>query len=281
MMCEKCGYFYNITKDIRESQLQGGSINTIINSAIDKYIKTKDLTASDVIDIKEDDILNNDQFNNMLNKRDKASLLKKIKSLNKSSFGENKTTKAVFNDFNRYLSMPEYSITVTPSVLKKVSPAMIKSSSLWRQLDSNEQLEFTKFLKAIDGSYDTEALVSHSSIPLEHQASQSQHASHDTKTAYYICRFCNNYKRIVPGEVIHQERYNASSESTQTTATFEDFSFAKYDNTLMRTRNYICKNPNCDSHRVTDTKEAIMTKNNQGILVYVCVVCDAYWTNSY
>lgn len=98
-----------------------------------------------------------------------------------------------------------------------------------------------------------------------------------TNVAYFICKYCKNFKPIKPGTKIYSKNY-ASNNSGEN----EDYTYTIYDNTLARTRNYICKNSKCPTHKdeTNMSKEAILTKNSMDQVVYVCTVCSKHWANT-
>lgn len=93
-----------------------------------------------------------------------------------------------------------------------------------------------------------------------------------SNTAYFICRFCKNYRKIEPGTLIHSKTFN-----TSTTNEGEDYTFAHLDPTLARTKNYVCKNADCDTHKNILLREAALTKNSMDQIVYVCIACSTHW----
>lgn len=93
--------------------------------------------------------------------------------------------------------------------------------------------------------------------------------------AYFICKSCQNTKPIEPGTVIYSRSFG-----TNTTVEAVDYTYTIYDNTLPRTRNYICKNSKCESHKNDDVREAVITKNNIEQIVYVCTNCVTSWIQS-
>lgn len=94
-------------------------------------------------------------------------------------------------------------------------------------------------------------------------------------TGYFICKYCKNYQKIKPGTLIYSKNYIESSQ-TET----EDYTYLMYDQTLVRTKNYICKNSQCDTHKNIQNKEAALTKNAEDQVVYICTVCNTNWINS-
>lgn len=93
--------------------------------------------------------------------------------------------------------------------------------------------------------------------------------------AYFICKFCKNYKPIKPGTLIYSKNYNTSSSSD-----VDDYTYAIYDQTLPRSRQYICKNDNCETHKNDSIKEAVITKNATEQVVYICTICSTSWINA-
>ena len=95
-----------------------------------------------------------------------------------------------------------------------------------------------------------------------------------TNKAYFVCRFCKNYKQIKPRTLIYSKNLNTSNIME-----VDDYTYAIHDHTLARTKNYICKNSKCETHKNSSIKEAVLTKNSIDQLVYVCVVCSTWWIN--
>lgn len=92
--------------------------------------------------------------------------------------------------------------------------------------------------------------------------------------AYFICKYCRHSKQIKPGTIIYSKSY-----SNDGSMEIEDYTYAIYDQTLPRTRNYICKNPDCESHKNSSDKEAVLTKNATDQIVYICTMCSSNWVN--
>jgi hypothetical protein len=95
-----------------------------------------------------------------------------------------------------------------------------------------------------------------------------------SNVAYFICKFCKNHKPIKPGTFIYSKNYSTTTVET------EDYTYAIYDQTLARTRNYICPNSECPTHKDNSGKEAVITKNSTEQVVYVCTVCSTDWINA-
>jgi hypothetical protein len=94
--------------------------------------------------------------------------------------------------------------------------------------------------------------------------------------AYFICKQCKTPKQIPPGTVIYTKNYGSIAEDIETT----DYSHVVDDCTLARTRTYICKNTKCPTHKAPETREACLTKDSKGLLIYICTVCKVHWYNA-
>lgn len=96
-----------------------------------------------------------------------------------------------------------------------------------------------------------------------------------TNAAFFICKYCKNSKPIKPGTLIYSKNYDSINTNEE-----EDYALAINDLSLARTRNYICKNPECSTHDSTNstTKEAVLTKNKMEQIVYICTTCTTNWT---
>ncbi|AEQ60391.1 hypothetical protein [Acanthamoeba polyphaga mimivirus] len=97
----------------------------------------------------------------------------------------------------------------------------------------------------------------------------------NTNKAYFICKYCKNYRPIEAGTTIYTKNYDTTDNSD-----IENYSFYIHDHTLQRTKNYICKNKDCKTHQNDNLKEAVLAKNSADQLVYVCTACTTHWINS-
>ena len=55
----------------------------------------------------------------------------------------------------------------------------------------------------------------------------------------------------------------------------------KINKSLLRTKNYICQNPDCETHKKPKIKEAIIeyVSHDSYIVRYICTVCNCTWMN--
>lgn len=171
-----------------------------------------------------------------------------------------KTGDRLDNLFNKFLSEEE----ITENDINKINYKDIYSDERYDTMNKKNQKKFISTIKAIDKTFfvadEKETELSNSSVD-----------------AYLICRFCKNSKLIEPGTSIYSWNYDQGA-SVET----EDYAHNKmiYDYTLPRTKNYICKNLKCKTHKNDELKEAVLTKNVSEKLVYICTECNTNWINT-
>lgn len=93
--------------------------------------------------------------------------------------------------------------------------------------------------------------------------------------AFFKCTNCGYDEPIKPGmKMISKGEYGNSHKTQSYSKDFVNHSF------LPRTRRYICKNLQCESHNDLSKREAIMHRiNNTFQMRYVCVSCNTSWNN--
>lgn len=182
------------------------------------------------------------------------NITKDIKS--KQSGGKiNNALAVIFNKYNNTEKIEEKD-------LKKLKLPNILDDERFEKLNKKDQKKLMSQIKATDKTFfDEEEIEKPIKI--------------GTNVAYFICKFCKNHRLIEPGTLIYSKNYNTATIET------EDYTYACYDNTLVRTKNYICKNPNCETHQKDSLKEAVLTKNTLDQIVYVCCHCSTNWIDSY
>lgn len=93
--------------------------------------------------------------------------------------------------------------------------------------------------------------------------------------AYFICKRCKRYEPIKAGTIIYTKPYNS-----QQTDDSIDYSNYIHDVTLPRTKVYVCKNSECETHKNPKKKEAVFTKNTMDQIIYICTTCSTHWIAS-
>ncbi len=92
----------------------------------------------------------------------------------------------------------------------------------------------------------------------------------DKNIAYYRCTYCNYTEYIKPGKLI----YSKSSEYEIGQTSF-DTTNMKYNPIIPYTRNYICPNGKCISHKKPGKKEAKFFRIGEKYnTIYICMACD-------
>ena len=102
---------------------------------------------------------------------------------------------------------------------------------------------------------------------------KSKKESIKSNAAFFICKYCKNSKPIEPGTLLYSKTFSSDNQEED-----DDYSYAIHDQSLARTRNYICKNPKCETHKKPDIREAAITKKSSYQVIYVCTVCTKHWS---
>ena len=97
-----------------------------------------------------------------------------------------------------------------------------------------------------------------------------QKGGNNDKAAYFICNNCGNFEPIAPGTLILKKIVGVA-DTTVDNSILSDMIYEPY---LPRTRNYICKNKDCVSHKDHSQREAVFKRvGNTFNVVYTCVAC--------
>jgi hypothetical protein len=100
------------------------------------------------------------------------------------------------------------------------------------------------------------------------------------KEPYFYCPNCSHYEKIKPGTSLVIKNGIEQNIYIQH-HTEQQIKNKKINNSLMRTKNYICPNKDCPTHKDPKLKEAIMEHitHNSFIVKYICCVCNNEWIN--
>lgn len=91
---------------------------------------------------------------------------------------------------------------------------------------------------------------------------------------YLICNNCNSAYNINPKTVI----LTTNMEETGVKFKEVNYDFKCQDPTLPRTKDYICHNNKCSSHKDLENKEAVFFREGKGYLTrYLCCNCKTSW----
>lgn len=143
--------------------------------------------------------------------------------------------------------------------LKRIKGKDLLEDDRFENMTKKEQRKIISFVKAVDRNF----------FAQEEEPTKTKIGN---TSAFFICKYCENSKPIKPGTLIYSKNYN-TVDSTDV----DDYTYAIYDQTLPKTRDYICKNEKCKTHSNPDIKEATLTKNARDQIVYICNICSTYW----
>ena len=162
------------------------------------------------------------------------------------------------NIFSKYMENEP----ITEKDLKRITGKDLTDDDRFDEMTKKNQRKLISTIKAIDKNFFVEE-------------EKTQEPKIGVNIAYFICKYCKNYKPIKPQTCIYTKIYGG--ENTIETA---NYTYTIYDQTLPRTRNYICKNSKCKSHTNDSVREAVLTKNALDQIVYVCTSCSTHWIGS-
>jgi DNA-directed RNA polymerase subunit M/transcription elongation factor TFIIS len=99
----------------------------------------------------------------------------------------------------------------------------------------------------------------------------------DTMAAYRICKNCSYFERLTERTLV-LSRMNTDSV-TSGTGDLVQYKYIIHDQTLPHTRDYICKNKNCESHKNFEKRDAKWFRPNPSsyAVIYGCTSCGYLW----
>lgn len=93
--------------------------------------------------------------------------------------------------------------------------------------------------------------------------------------AYYFCKNCAYSKAMESGTLILSK---TNSRSVNSYMNMDKLKNKIYSNILPFTRNYICINKSCESHKDSSKREAVFYRLSDSTQVwYTCRACSNYW----
>ena len=94
---------------------------------------------------------------------------------------------------------------------------------------------------------------------------------------YFLCNRCNYHKLLSSGITVFKRNIKKNLSED-----IERLNIKKYDNTLPRTKDFICPNNSCSSNKKEnfESKEAIFYRPFKGqyYIKYLCTSCDTSWS---
>ena len=102
----------------------------------------------------------------------------------------------------------------------------------------------------------------------------------ESLSAYRICKNCSYFERLV-GRTLVLSRMNTEASMSGTTD-LSKYKYMIHDKTLPHTRDYICKNDKCESHKNHEKRNAVWFRPqmNSYSTYYGCVTCETIWNIS-
>lgn len=166
-----------------------------------------------------------------------------------------KINKAINNIFTKHINNEPY----TEDDIAKITPGDLLHNEKFENMTKKEQTKIMAGIRAVNKQFFREKKIEE---PIDDKKINTN--------AYFICKYCQNFKPIKPRTLIHSRDYSDGSDN------LVDYSEMVYDQSLSRTRAYICKNPDCETHHNDELREAVLTKNNAYQIIYICTHCK-YW----
>ena len=116
--------------------------------------------------------------------------------------------------------------------------------------------------------------ISTSSISSEVDKKESSSTDH----AYRICKNCSYFEKLTERTLVLSRTNDSSSISKN----LDKYKFMIYDKSLPHTRDYICKNKSCESHKSNIKKDAVWFRPNQKNYntIMACCTCMTLWNIS-
>ena len=93
------------------------------------------------------------------------------------------------------------------------------------------------------------------------------------KESYFYCKSCGYNEKIPNRKFI----FSRGNENKNESYNYNYINLIN-DNTIPRTKNYNCINPNCSTHKNPKTKLAIFYRHNGSYNIrYICKICNKFW----
>lgn len=139
---------------------------------------------------------------------------------------------------------------------------------------NNDKLDKIQLLFTIE---DLEKHLKQSSFSIDKQKDiieQFNKYKKFTSNYYYICTNCENTYDLEPNTLLYTFNFGIGSNTINQNKTIK-----LTDPILPRTKEYICPNKKCTSHKDLENKEAIWyrSQHNQYNIEYICCTCREKW----
>lgn len=103
----------------------------------------------------------------------------------------------------------------------------------------------------------------------------------ESLSAFMICKNCSYYEKIINRTMV-LNKMSTNSTSGNELNDYSKYKYMRYDNTLPHTRDYVCKNKDCKTHKNPELKDAKWFRPNPKTYetFYVCTECGIVWNIS-
>lgn len=137
------------------------------------------------------------------------------------------------------------------------------------ELDSNIKIVFTK--KDLLANKDYKKLSEKEKEEIIKKFNNINNTGYNI--AYFVCNNCQFITKLNQGTNIYKVSFKSSFKQD------DNNNLKIYDNTLPRTKDYICPNNKCESHKKHQQKEAVFFRpyKDSYILQYSCTLCKSSW----
>lgn len=157
-------------------------------------------------------------------------------------------------------------LPVDPLLLEKINIEDLKLKSYFKKLKA---LDKDIVINTISHNQKKEVFKSSSKQLISESLVLDKH-----NIAYFKCSNCGYYEQIVPQTLIFSKVNNNAIQNIM----LSDYTYMIYDNTLPRTKEYVCNNINCSTHKQPNQKEAVFIRApNTYQLIYICTICKTNW----
>lgn len=202
------------------------------------------------------DITKKKIINEMINQQNRENEINKTNESSESFNISSETIEmvggvSIKNIINKILNN-----TIEEEELKKINEEAIINDKEYKKLNKkNKEYVYNKIRE----------------LRRDHLEKKIEKMNDNIDTGYFICNNCKYYEKIKSGTMI----FKKSSENVSKQYKVENYKVMKNSKILPITREYICPNKECPSHKNIKLKEAKFFRiNNSFKMKYICMACE-------
>jgi transposase-like protein len=177
-----------------------------------------------------------------------------VLNISKTSLNSDEKITYTIETMDQYLNyIKNISTEINQEVVLKIEYDVLKSKLMGK---------FKKNIKKVDELLVTYELLKNKNV--------------QDANIYFVCQNCNSSFEIEPATIILSTNYDNNNQQIQQ----YDLKFKINDPTLPRTKDYICTNKECNSHKdeYASKREAILFREPKSFITrYVCTLCETDW----